>query len=309
MKNWLAEYQQIWSAAVSVLVLEPSMRLRRKIRDITYNFEDLRDLMAKASPYRAGDALAGIAAESAEQRAAAQMTLADVPLRDFLEQALVPYESDEVTRLIIDTHIPAAFAPVASLTVGDFRDWLLSDDATGVALAALAPGLTPEMVAAVSKLMRVQDLILVARKINVVTRFRTTVGLPGRLSTRLQPNHPVDDPAGIAASILDGLLLGSGDAVIGINPASDNVGSVTTLLHLVDHIRRRYEIPTQSCVLAHLTTQMQAMQQRAPLDLLFQSIGGTEATNTSFGVSLSLLEEAHQQARALNRVPPTPDHP
>src|SRR3984957_2357648 len=192
MNNWLAEYQQIWSVAVSVLVLEPSMRLRRKIRDITYHFEDLRDLMAKASPYRAGDALAGITAESAEQRVAAQMTLADVPLRDFLKQALVPYESDEITRLIIDSHIPDAFAPVASLTGGDFRDCLLSDVVSGVALAALAQGLTPEMVAAVSKLMRVQDLILVARKIHVVTRFRTTVGLPGRLSTRLQPNHPVD---------------------------------------------------------------------------------------------------------------------
>jgi ethanolamine ammonia-lyase large subunit len=301
MNNWLAEYQQIWSAAVSVLVLEPSMRLRRKIRDTTYNFEDLRDLMAKASPYRAGDALAGIAAESAEQRAAAQMTLADVPLREFLEQALVPYESDEVTRLIIDTHIPAAFAPVASLTVGDFRDWLLSDDATGVVLAALAPGLTPEMVAAVSKLMRVQDLILVARKIHVVTRFRTTVGLPGRLSTRLQPNHPVDDPAGIAAAMVDGLLLGSGDAVIGINPASDNVGGVHRLLELIDHVRQKYAIPIQSCVLAHVTTLMAALERGAPVDLVFQSIAGTEAANGSFGVNLSLLDEACSAARALKR--------
>jgi ethanolamine ammonia-lyase large subunit len=301
MNNWLAEYQQIWSAAVSVLVLEPSMRLRRKIRDTTYNFEDLRDLMAKASPYRAGDALAGIAAESAEQRAAAQMTLADVPLGEFLEQALVPYESDEVTRLIIDTHIPAAFAPVASLTVGDFRDWLLSDDATGVVLAALAPGLTPEMVAAVSKLMRVQDLILVARKIHVVTRFRTTVGLPGRLSTRLQPNHPVDDPAGIAAAMVDGLLLGSGDAVIGINPASDNVGGVHRLLELIDHVRQKYAIPIQSCVLAHVTTLMAALERGAPVDLVFQSIAGTEAANGSFGVNLSLLDEACSAARALKR--------
>jgi len=277
------------------------MRLRRKIRDITYHFEDLRDLMAKASPYRAGDALAGITAESAEQRVAAQMTLADVPLRDFLEQALVPYESDEITRLIIDSHIPAAFAPVASLTVGDFRDWLLSDDATGVALAALAPGLTPEMVAAVSKLMRVQDLILVARKIHVVTRFRTTVGLPGRLSTRLQPNHPVDDPAGIAAAMVDGLLLGSGDAVIGINPASDNVGGVHRLLELIDHVRQKYAIPIQSCVLAHVSTLMAALERGAPVDLVFQSIAGTEAANRSFGVNLSLLDEACSAARALKR--------
>jgi ethanolamine ammonia-lyase large subunit len=301
MNNWLAEYQQIWSVAVSVLVLEPSMRLRRKIRDITYHFEDLRDLMAKASPYRAGDALAGITAESAEQRVAAQMTLADVPLRDFLKQALVPYESDEITRLIIDSHIPAAFAPVASLTVGDFRDFLLSDDATGVALAALAPGLTPEMVAAVSKLMRVQDLILVARKIHVVTRFRTTVGLPGRLSTRLQPNHPVDDPAGIAAAMVDGLLLGSGDAVIGINPASDNVGGVHRLLELIDHVRQKYAIPIQSCVLAHVSTLMAALERGAPVDLVFQSIAGTEAANRSFGVNLSLLDEACSAARALKR--------
>ncbi len=278
-----------------------TMRLRRKIREVTYNFEDLRDLMAKASPYRSGDALAGIAAENAEQRAAAQMTLADVPLRAFLEHALIPYESDEVTRLIVDTHDVAAFAPVAMLTVGDLRDWLLSDAATGEALTALAPGLTPEMVAAVSKLMRVQDLVLVARKIRVVTRFRSTVGLAGRLSTRLQPNHPVDDPAGIAASMVDGLSLGSGDAVIGINPAADNVRSVRTLLELIDHVRQKYGIPIQSCVLAHVTTQMAALAQRAPVDLMFQSIAGTEAANTSFGINLALLDEAYAATRELKR--------
>jgi ethanolamine ammonia-lyase large subunit len=277
------------------------MRLRRKIREVTYNFEDLRDLLAKASPYRSGDALAGIAAESAVQRAAAQMTLADLPLRAFLQQALVPYEDDEVTRLIVDSHDAAAFAPVAALTVGEFRDWLLSDGATSEGLAALSPGLTPEMVAAVSKLMRVQDLILVARKIRVVTRFRTTVGLQGRLSTRLQPNHPVDDPAGIAAAMVDGLLLGSGDAVIGINPASDNVSSVKTLLELIDHVRLKYAIPVQSCVLAHVSTLMAALEQGAPVDLVFQSIAGTEAANQSFGVNLALLDEACAAARALKR--------
>ncbi|WP_158943709.1 ethanolamine ammonia-lyase subunit EutB [Granulicella sp. S190] len=280
------------------------------VASVRYTFNTLSDLLAKATPARSGDELAGIAASSAQQRVAAQSALADLPLAHFHNEAIVPYETDEVTRLIVDTsRAPAAIAasaPIASLTVGELRDHLLSDDATPASLAALAPGLTPEMVAAVSKLMRLQDLILVARKISVVTKFRTTVGLPGRLSTRLQPNHPTDDPAGIAASILDGLLLGSGDAVIGINPASDNVASLTTLLHLVDHIRRRYEIPTQSCVLAHLTTQMQAMQQGAPLDLLFQSIGGTEATNTSFGINLALIEEAHQQARSLNRTPENP---
>jgi ethanolamine ammonia-lyase large subunit len=277
------------------------MRLRRKIREVTYNFEDLRELLAKASPYRSGDALAGIAAESAEQRAAAQMVLADLPLRAFLQQPLVPYESDEVTRLIIDSHNPAAFAPVGALTVGDLRDWLLSDAATSDMLAALGPGLTPEMVAAVSKLMRVQDLILVARKIRVVTRFRTTVGLAGRLSTRLQPNHPVDDPAGIAAAMVDGLLLGSGDAVIGINPASDNVNTVKTLLELIDHVRRKYAIPVQSCVLAHVSTLMAALEQGAPVDLVFQSIAGTEAANRSFGVNLALLDEAYAAARSLKR--------
>jgi ethanolamine ammonia-lyase large subunit len=278
-----------------------TMRLRRTIREVTYEFTDLRDLLAKASPYRSGDALAGIAAESGEQRAAAQMALADLPLQSFLDEALIPYESDEVTRLIIDSHDPVAFGPVASLTVGDFRDWLLSDDATGEILAAVTPGLTPEMVAAVSKLMRVQDLILVARKIRVITRFRTTVGLEGRLSTRLQPNHPLDDPAGIAASMIDGLLLGSGDAVIGINPVSDSVGSVQTLLELIDHVRQKYAIPVQSCVLAHVTTLMEALAQGAPVDLVFQSIAGTEDANRSFGVSLALLDEACAAARELKR--------
>jgi ethanolamine ammonia-lyase large subunit len=283
------------------------------VASVRYTFNSLADLLAKASPARSGDDLAGISATSAQQRVAAQMTLADLPLTHFHNETIVPYETDEVTRLIIDTSrtkaAAEAFVPISSLTVGELRDHLLSDDATPESLTALAPGLTPEMAAAVSKLMRLQDLVLVARKISVVTKFRTTVGLPGRLSTRLQPNHPTDDPAGIAASILDGLLLGSGDAVIGINPVSDNVATVTTLLHLIDHIRRRYEIPTQSCVLAHLTTQMQAMQQGAPLDLLFQSIGGTEATNTSFGINLALIDEAHQQARSLNRVTPTPENP
>jgi len=268
---------------------------------IRHRFATLSELMARATPFRSGDALAGIAAQSAEERVAAQYALADLPLRQFLSDLLIPYETDEVTRLIVDTHDPSAFAPVASLTVGEFRDWLLSDDATGERLAALSPGLTPEMVAAVSKLMRIQDLILVAAKIRVVTRFRTTVGLPGRLSTRLQPNHPTDDAAGIAASMLDGLLLGSGDAVIGINPVSDNPSTVTRLLRMIDSVRERFAIPTQSCVLAHITTQMAAMERGAPLDLLFQSIAGTEAANASFGISLALLQEGHEAAQSLHR--------
>jgi ethanolamine ammonia-lyase large subunit len=277
------------------------MPFSHTVRGVKHIFADLRTLLAKASPLRSGDQLAGLAAAGAEERAIAQMTLADLPLSVFQNEAVVPYESDSVTRLIVDTQDKTAFAPIASLTVGEFRDWLLSDEATGARIAELSGGLVPEMVAAVSKLMRAQDLIYVARKISVVTQFRTTVGLPGRLSTRLQPNHPTDSPIGIAASILDGLLLGSGDAVIGINPVSDNVDTVTTLLRMIDHLRLRYRIPTQSCVLAHITTQMEAMRQGAPLDLLFQSIAGTEAANASFGVSLALLDEAHAMAGELKR--------
>jgi ethanolamine ammonia-lyase large subunit len=266
-----------------------------------YTFDSLRKLLAKATPLRSGDVLAGLAAKSAEERVAAQFALADLPLAHFLSEQVVPYEEDEVTRLIIDTHDAGAFAPVRSLTVGELRDWLLSDEATSERLAGLAPGLMPEMAAAVSKLMRVQDLIAAAAKIRVVTRFRTTVGLPGRLSARLQPNHPTDDAMGIAASILDGLLLESGDAVIGINPAGDNVGAARRLLRLIDALRQRFNLPVQSCVLAHITTQMAALEAGAPVDLIFQSIAGTEAANRSFGVSLSLLAEAHQAGKQLHR--------
>jgi ethanolamine ammonia-lyase large subunit len=271
------------------------------IGGVNYHFPSLARLLAKASPARSGDELAGTAAVSAKERIAAQLALADMPLKRFLEEPVVAYESDEITRLIVDSHDAEAFAAIAHLTVGELRDFLLSDEATGEAIASLKMAFTPEMVAAVSKIMRVQDLILVARKVRVVTRFRTTVGLPGRLSTRLQPNHPTDDPRGIAASMIDGLMLGSGDAVIGINPVSDSPQRVVSLLRLIDRARLRYGIPTQACVLAHVTTQMEAMRLGAPLDLLFQSVGGTEATNTSFGVSLALLEEAHEQARALKR--------
>lgn len=268
---------------------------------VTHSFPDLKTLLARATPARSGDELAGIAASGAQERVLAQMALAEVPLARFQQELVIPYEHDEVTRLIVDSQDKTAFAAVADLTVGEFRDWLLSAEATGDRIAALAPGLMPEMVAAVSKLMRLQDLILVARKVRVVTRFRTTVGLPGRLSTRLQPNHPTDDPVGIAASMLDGLLLGSGDAVVGINPVTDDAEVVTTLLGMIEDVRLRYAIPTQGCVLAHITTQMEAMRRRAPLDLLFQSIAGTEGANQSFGVSLALLDEADAMARALKR--------
>ena len=267
----------------------------------TWGFRDLKELMAKATPLRAGDQLAGVAAESAEERVVAQMALAELPLTRFLDEAVVPYEDDEVTRLILDGHDAQAFAPVRHLTVGDFRNWLLGDGADSAALARLAPGLTPEMVAAVSKIMRNQDLILVASRCRVTSGFRNTLGLPGRLATRLQPNHPTDDATGIAASILDGLLYGSGDAVIGINPATDNVAQVVRLLRMLDEVIQRYGIPTQSCVLTHVTNTLQAISQGAPVDLVFQSIGGTEATNRSFGISLALLAEAREAALSLRR--------
>ncbi|CAM5280269.1 Ethanolamine ammonia-lyase large subunit OS=Stutzerimonas stutzeri OX=316 GN=eutB PE=3 SV=1 [Stutzerimonas stutzeri] len=267
----------------------------------TWRFDSLREVLAKASPLRSGDCLAGVAAASDAERAAAQMTLADVPLKQFLLEAVIPYERDEVTRLIIDTHDASAFTAVSHLTVGGLRDWLLSDHADEASLRALAPGLTPEMAAAVSKIMRVQDLILVAQKIRVVTRFRNTQGLRGHMSTRLQPNHPTDDPAGIAASTLDGLLYGNGDAMIGINPATDSMGSICTLLEMLDAVIQRYEIPTQSCVLTHVTSSIAAIERGAPLDLVFQSIAGTEAANASFGISLKVLQEGYEAGLSLKR--------
>ena len=266
-----------------------------------HRFADLRALLAAASPLRSGDVLAGLAADSAEQRVAARFALADLPLATFLDEQVVPYETDEVTRLIVDRHDAGAFGAIAHLTVGGFREWLLANETDGDAIAAASPGITPEMAAAVSKLMRNQDLIAVARKIRVVTRFRSTIGLPGRLSVRLQPNHPTDDPAGIAASILDGLLMGAGDAVIGINPATDNAETTTTLLRLLDEIRLAYAIPTQSCVLAHVTTTLDLVRRGAPVDLCFQSIAGTQAANTGFGIDLALLAEARDATLSLGR--------
>ncbi|GAB3856988.1 ethanolamine ammonia-lyase subunit EutB [Hymenobacter terrigena] len=277
------------------------MPYRHTIGQRAYVFDDLKTLLARATPRRSGDVLAGVAAATYEERVAAQFALADVPLRNFLNEALVPYEQDEVTRLIIDTHDAAAFAPIAHFTVGQLRDWLLAEAADTATLRALAPGLTPEMVAAVSKLLRNQELIGVARRCEVVTKFRNTLGLRGHLATRLQPNHPTDDARGIAASLVDGLLYGSGDAVIGINPATDSPKAVSQLLHMLDAVREQYAIPTQTCVLCHVTTALQLIEQKAPVDLTFQSIAGTESANASFGVDLSLLREAHEATLALNR--------
>ena len=263
-----------------------------------HRFATLAELMAHATPRRSGDELAGLAAPTQTRRVAAQMALADLPLTTFLTEAVIPYEQDEVTRLIIDTHDPRAFAPISHLTVGGLRDWLLADDTDAT---PLAPGLTPEMVAAVAKIMRLQDLVMTASCIHVTTRFRTTIGLPGRLATRLQPNHPSDDPRGIAASILDGLLLGAGDACIGINPATDSPDRTQALLHLLDDIRQSLEIPMQSCVLAHVTTTLALIERGAPVDLVFQSIAGTEGANRSFGIDLALLDEAQAAVQTLNR--------
>ncbi len=264
-------------------------------------FADLADLMAKASSLRSGDMLAGLGAQSATQRVAARMALADTPLAAFLSEALVPYEDDEVTRLIIDTHDRGAFRAISHLTVGGFRDWLLASSTTGAQLEAIARGVTPEMAAAVSKLMRNQDLILVAKKRQVVTRFRNTIGLPGTMAVRLQPNHPSDDLAGVAASTLDGLLCGAGDAVIGVNPASDNLPVIGDLLRLLDELIARFAIPTQSCVLTHVTTTLELIRRGAPVDLVFQSVAGTQAANSSFGVDLAMLAEAQAAALSLGR--------
>ncbi len=277
------------------------MRLTATVGATGFTFHGLRDLLAKASPARSGDELSGVAATDERERVAAQLCLADVELRAFLEEPVIPYEQDEVTRLILDTHDPAAFAPVSHLTVGELRDHLLSYEVGSAELAALAPGLTPEMVAAVSKLMRNQDLIAVASKVSVVTAFRDTIGLPGRLSSRIQPNHPTDDPAGIALSIVDGLTFGCGDACIGINPAMDTVTGTVDLLRILDDVIHRFAIPTQSCVLTHVTNTLAAIERGAPVDLVFQSIAGTQDANRSFGIDLALLVEARAAALSLER--------
>ena len=279
------------------------MSFRHTVGGQVWTFSDLRDLMAKATAARSGDYLAGVAARSHAERMAARMCLAELPLKSFLQECLIPYESDEVTRLIVDTHDAAAFAPLSHLTVGEFRNWLLSDTADAEALSRIRPGITPEMAAAVSKLMRNQDLVITAAKCRVVTRFRNTIGLPGTMAVRLQPNHPTDSAAGIAASILDGLLYGAGDAVIGINPVSDSLPALIDLLKLTDEVITRFAVPTQSCVLTHVTHTIDAIEKGAPVDLVFQSIAGTEKANASFGVTLALLAQARAAAQSLARGP------
>lgn len=277
------------------------MAYKHTIGGRVYQFNDLKTLLAKASPYRSGDELAGLCAQSYEERVVAQITLADVPLKVFLNEAIIPYEKDEITRLIMDEHDENAFNHISHLTVGEFRDWLLASDTTCAILTQVSPGITPEMAAAVSKLMRNQDLIAAAKKCEIVTHFRNNIGLKGHFSTRLQPNHPTDDIKGIAASMIEGLLYGSGDAVIGVNPATDSPATVMNLLQMMDAIRQQFEIPTQTCVLSHITTTLELVNKNAPVDLCFQSIAGTEQCNTSFGINLALIDEAYQATSALNR--------
>jgi len=277
------------------------MSYSHSIGNLVYRFKDLKTLLAKASPLRSGDELAGIAATSNMERVAAQMALADLPLRTFLNEPVIDYNSDEVTRIIIDTHQLDAFLPIQHFTVGQFREWLLTYTTTTKEISALKWGLTPEMAAAVSKIMRNQDLITIAKKCEVITKFRNTIGLKGRFSTRLQPNHPTDDPKGILASIIDGVLMGSGDAVIGINPATDNLQTCTQLLELMEQVRLTYNIPIQSCVLTHVSNAIEMIEMNAPVDLIFQSIGGTQKTNESFGTSASMLQEAYEAGLSLNR--------
>lgn len=277
------------------------MTYRKTLGLRTYSFSSLKDLLAKASPERSGDVLAGVAASSSEERVAAQMVLADTPLKNFLNEDVIPYDEDEITRLIMDSHNETLFSEISSFTVGEFRNWLLLDSTRGEKIRSISSAITPEMAAAVSKIMRNQDLIKAASKIRNTTAFRTTIGLPGRISTRLQPNDPVDNPSGITAEIIDGLMYGCGDAVIGINPATDNYSNVINLILLIDELRQKFEIPTQSCVLTHITTTIKAIEKGIPVDLIFQSIGGTEKVNSTFGVSRSILQEAFEAGMSLNR--------
>ncbi len=274
---------------------------KQALDTITYSFRDLKDLLAKASPARSGDDLAEIGATSYQERIAAQYCLSELPLDRFLNEALIPYEDDEVTRLIIDTHNKDSFGSISGWTVGQLRDWLLSEEANADWIRSIASGLTPEMVAAVSKLMRNQDLISVAQKLRVVTQFRSTVGLPGHFSSRIQPNHPNDDLRGILASTIDGLLMGSGDATIGVNPVNDDPETIRRILHLLDELIQKFSIPTQSCVLGHVTTTLKLIEQGTPVDLVFQSVGGTEKTNRHFGIDLNVLKEANAATRSLGR--------
>lgn len=265
------------------------------LRNERFVFADLRELLAKSSESKSGDLLAGIAATSERERIAAKMALADVPLQAFLKQPVIDPEIDDVSRLILDHHPSEAFQLFASMTIGELREWMLQRFSQPSAYDELKNILTPEMVSALTRVLSNKELVALASKIRNITRCRNTIGLPGTLGVRIQPNHPTDNLKGIIASSMDGIMLGSGDAVIGVNPAVESVESVAGILKTIDMLITELQIPTQGCCLAHVTTQMEAMRKGAPVDLMFQSIGGTQKTNKSFGISLSMLHEAREQ--------------
>ncbi len=279
--------------SVPTLAPEPFLNLLATIRGIGYRFDSPKEVLAKANPLKSGDVLAGIAAGSPVERVAARAVLANLTLCELREAPVVPYDEDELTRLVEDSLDQAAFLCVGHLTVGEFREWLLEDATTGDMIRSVSPGLTPEMVAAVCKLMSNLDLMVVGAKCKVVVRANNTLGLPGTFSSRLQPNHPKDDLEGILLSTREGLAYGCGDAVIGVNPATDSAESTAHILRALDGLMKRNGIPTQHCVLSHVTVQMQALELDCPMDLMFQSLSGTEQGNQAFGVSIGLLDEAH----------------
>lgn len=272
------------------------MILKTKLFGKVYAFKSLNEVMAKANEEKSGDRLAGLAAESSEERVAAKVVLSNITLEDLRNNPAVPYEIDEVTRIIQDDVNEKIYSEIKHWTVSEFREWILDENTTGADIRRISRGLTSEMVAAVAKLMSNMDLIYGARKIKVTAHCNTTIGEKGTLSARLQPNHPTDDPDGIMASLLEGLTFGVGDAVLGLNPVDDSVESVTKVLKRFDEIKRKFKIPTQTCVLAHVTTQMEAIRQGAPTDLIFQSIAGSEKGNEAFGFNAATIEEARQLA-------------
>src|SRR5712672_4065897 len=261
----------------------------------SFQFRDLADLFAKANEEKSGDQLAGLAARSEQERVAAKFALADLPLQEIVANPLIPPDEDDVSRLILETHDHDKFSTIKSMTVGEFREFILNDETDETTLKRLHWAITPEIAAAVTKLMSNKDLVLAANKIRVITRCRNTMGERGVLGIRLQPNHPADDPAGILLAAFDGLLYGCGDAVIGVNPATDAVETVSAILHALNRLIEAYKIPTQACCLAHISTQLAALDQGAPIDLLFQSVAGTQKANERFGITLSMLREGRER--------------
>jgi ethanolamine ammonia-lyase large subunit len=275
------------------------VRLSATIRGSTYSFTSVKEVLAKANPPKSGDDLAGVSAKDAVERVAARAVLSELTLAELRANPVIPYEQDELTRLVEDHLDQTAFAAVGSLTVGQFREWLLDSKTSGSVIRAVSPGLTPEMAAAAAKLMSNLDLMVAGAKCEVVVRANSTLGLPGRFSSRLQPNHPTDDVRGILYSAREGLSYGCGDAVIGINPATDTAESTAEILRALHELKNRNQIPTQHCVLSHITVQMRALDLGTPMDLMFQSLSGSEQGNKAFGISVALVTEAYEKMKAM----------